>query len=104
MLDLHVLRVGASAAAYELAFDIGERTFAYNASFREELASHSPGNLMTLEVIRSACERGRREYDMLRGDEPYKLRWSASARSEVQLLLAAPGLRAALGVLLGPAL
>ena len=91
-------------AAYELAFDVGNRLFAYNASFREDVANASPGNVVTAELIRDGAARGRVEYDMLRGDEPYKLRWSDQRRSEVQVLVAAPRMRARLCTMLGPRL
>jgi CelD/BcsL family acetyltransferase involved in cellulose biosynthesis len=88
-LDLHVLRVGGEPVAYELCFDVGGRVFAYNAGYREDYARASPGNLVTLAVIESAFARGRSEYDMLRGTETYKFRWSDTLRSERQVVIAA---------------
>ena len=87
-LDLQRLRVNGETVAYELCFDFGGRVFSYNGSYRAELARPSPGTVLTAEVIRSACERGKTEYDMLRGEEGYKRRWSDKYRSELQLVLA----------------
>jgi CelD/BcsL family acetyltransferase involved in cellulose biosynthesis len=103
-LELHVLRVGGTAGAYEIAFDLGQRLFAYNASFRDDLAHASPGSVVMAELIRAGCARGRREYDMGRGADDYKLRWSDLTRSEVELLIPAPRLRARFATLLGPRL
>jgi CelD/BcsL family acetyltransferase involved in cellulose biosynthesis len=93
-LDLHVLRVGGEPIGYELCFDVGGRIFGYNAGYREDYARASPGNLVTIAVIESAYSRGRSEYDMLRGTEAYKLRWSETLRTEQQLVVAAERLPA----------
>jgi CelD/BcsL family acetyltransferase involved in cellulose biosynthesis len=63
--------------------------FSYNGSYRAELAKPSPGTVLTAEVIRAACERGKTEYDMLRGEEEYKRRWSDKYRAELQLVFTA---------------
>jgi CelD/BcsL family acetyltransferase involved in cellulose biosynthesis len=93
-LDLQRLRLGGTTAAYEFCFEFGRRLFSYNGSFRNDLAKPSPGTALTAEVIRSACERGITEYDMLRGEEGYKARWSDASRREVRILLPANRLRA----------
>ena len=88
-LDLQRLRINGDTVAYELCFDFGGRVFSYNGSYRAELARPSPGTVLTAEVIRAACERGKTEYDMLRGEEGYKRRWSDKYRAELQLVLTA---------------
>ena len=93
-LDLQRLRLAGETVAYELCFDFGGRVFSYNGSYRKELARASPGTALTVAVIRSACERGRTEYDMLRGEEAYKRRWSDECRAESQLVLRANRFRA----------
>jgi CelD/BcsL family acetyltransferase involved in cellulose biosynthesis len=93
-LDLQRLRLDGVTIAYELCFDFGGRLFSYNGSYRKELAKPSPGTVLTAEVIRSACERGRLEYDMLRGEEGYKSRWSDACRHESRVVLPASRLRA----------
>ena len=80
--------------AYELCFDFGGRVFSYNGSFLSEYGKLSPGTALTAAVLQSACERGRIEYDMLRGEEAYKARWSDMCRSEAHLVLPARSLLA----------
>jgi CelD/BcsL family acetyltransferase involved in cellulose biosynthesis len=101
-IDLHVLRLDGRAVAYELGFDFGSRIFAYNAGYLQELAPLSPGNVVTAAVIESACARGRVEYDMLRGDEDYKLRFGDRLRSESELLVPAERWPARAYALVGP--
>ena len=88
-LDLHMLRLDGKAVAYELCFDFGGRVFSYNGSYRQELGKHSPGTVVTAAVIEAACARGCSEYDMLRGEESYKTRWSETSRTEHQSFVAA---------------
>jgi len=100
-LDLQLLRVEGRAIAYELCFDCAGRMSSYNSGFRPEHFRSSPGTLLTAAVIESACARGRTEYDMLRGAEEYKTRWSETLRREAQLILPAGRLRSRLYAQLG---
>jgi CelD/BcsL family acetyltransferase involved in cellulose biosynthesis len=93
-IDLQVLRLAGRPAAHELSFDFGGRLFSYNSAYRQDLAPCSPGTVLTAAVIERACARGRVEYDMLRGDEEYKPRWSGQRRYESQLLVPAERARA----------
>ena len=95
-IDLWLLRLGGQPIACELCFDFAGRVCSYHSSFRKEYAKLSPGTVLTAAVIRSACERGRSEYDLLRGAEAYKSRWSETVRSELQLLAPADRWRARL--------
>jgi CelD/BcsL family acetyltransferase involved in cellulose biosynthesis len=87
---------------YELCFDFAGRLFSYNGAYRADLGRGSPGTALTAAVIESACGRGRTEYDMLRGEEEYKLRWSETSRSELQLFVTASRLGARAKTLVGP--
>jgi len=104
LIDLHGIRLAGEAAVYELCFDFGNRLFSYNGSYRADLQKASPGTALTAAVIEAACNRGRVEYDMLRGDEGYKLRWSDTTRDETQLIVpsgrAVSRVRAFLGIYL----
>jgi CelD/BcsL family acetyltransferase involved in cellulose biosynthesis len=100
-LDLHLLRVGGRAVAYEMCLDFGDTLFAYNAGYRADHAGYSPGNLVSAAVVESACQRGRKTYDMLRGNEPYKQRWATGSRRELHTIVAADRLAAYAYVQLG---
>lgn len=101
-LDLWVLRIDGRVACYELCFDFGGRIFSYNGAYRAELEQGSPGTALTAHVIEQAYLRGRIEYDMCRGEESYKARWSERRREELQLLLPAPEFGPRLKTLAGP--
>ncbi|MFX9097154.1 GNAT family N-acetyltransferase, partial [Acinetobacter baumannii] len=53
------------------------RSYFYQMGFNPEFGSISPGNLLLSFAIRTAIEDGSKEFDFLRGDEPYKRRWQA---------------------------
>lgn len=78
---LYALRAGRTVAFYQSGFEPG-------------LASLSPGTLLVAATIRRAIEEGCVEFDLLRGDEPYKRRWGPQ-RCEPNLRFAwpMPGLR-----------
>ena len=53
----------------------GDTTFFYQAGFDPAHKSVSPGTLLVASLIRKSIEEGKRHFDFLRGDEPYKRRW-----------------------------
>ncbi|WP_322800799.1 GNAT family N-acetyltransferase [Thermoflexus sp.] len=67
---------GEKAATY-LDFDYGDRIWLYNAGFHPRFAGLSPGVVLLAYLIRHAIEQGKRVFDFLRGDEPYKFRFGA---------------------------
>jgi CelD/BcsL family acetyltransferase involved in cellulose biosynthesis len=46
--------------------------------------------VLTAHAIEDAIDRGAREFDFLRGDEPYKYTWKPSERRNLRLLLWKP--------------
>ena len=70
------------AAEYQL---VGDGTlYAYQAGVDPESMEHQPGKLINLAILRQAIERGYRAFDFLRGDEPYKARFGAQPRPNVE--------------------
>ncbi len=67
---------GEKAAAY-LDFDYRDRIWLYNAGLNPRYAGLSPGVVLLAYLIRQAIEQGKRVFDFLRGDEPYKFRFGA---------------------------
>lgn len=67
-----------AAAEYHVADST--TTYAYQGGVDPDRLAEEPGRLSTILCIRAAIEEGRRQIDFLRGDEPYKAHWRASAR------------------------
>lgn len=60
-----------------------EYTKAYNRSF----SRLAPGTLLLPALLDYGFERGYHEYDFLRGEEPYKMVWSAGCHRRFRLLI-----------------
>lgn len=70
------------AAEYQL---VGNGTlYAYQAGVDPGSMEHQPGKLINLAILRQAIEHGYRAFDFLRGDEPYKARFGARPRPNVE--------------------
>lgn len=76
-VGLAFLEVGGRRIGAGITFDDGETVYFYNAGIDPEAAALSPGVLLAERLIRRAIELGRRRFDFLRGNEPYKYSWGA---------------------------
>jgi CelD/BcsL family acetyltransferase involved in cellulose biosynthesis len=72
-----------AAAEYQLVGD--GILYAYQAGVDPDMMEHQPGKLLNLAILQRAIARGYREFDFLRGDEPYKARFGAEARPSVAM-------------------
>jgi CelD/BcsL family acetyltransferase involved in cellulose biosynthesis len=80
------------AAQYNLVW--ADKVYFYQCGRRPDLpAGVRPGTVLLSELIRGAIEAGRREFDFLNGDAPYKRQFAAAARPVVGVRAARPGWR-----------
>jgi CelD/BcsL family acetyltransferase involved in cellulose biosynthesis len=70
--------------ATELDFVVAGRTSFYQAGRSTEREWRGGGSVLRREIIARAIARGHQEYDLLRGDEPYKSDWSEHRREVVR--------------------
>lgn len=82
--------------AVEIDFRIANRLFFYQAGRRTEREWRGCGTVLRAKIIAAAIDDGVIEYDMLRGDEPYKTEW-ATARRQLSSHRLAVGTRARIG-------
>ena len=71
---------GSPAAAEYHAAD-AKATYAYQGGVDPDRLTEEPGRLSTILCLRAAIEEGHNQFDFLRGDEPYKAHWRATARA-----------------------
>jgi CelD/BcsL family acetyltransferase involved in cellulose biosynthesis len=91
-LRLHYLMLDGEYQALLYCFAFGDRTCYYQGGFEPTLAKHSLGSVLTANAIRTAVGEGRAEFDFLRGDEPYKERWTqGNTRFNIRRLVARKG-------------
>ncbi len=77
-----------AAAEYELVGD--GVLYAYQAGVNPDVMEHQPGKLINLAILRRAIGQGYRAFDFLRGDEPYKARFGAQPRPQLQWRVVPP--------------
>jgi CelD/BcsL family acetyltransferase involved in cellulose biosynthesis len=68
----------------------------YQSGINPDRSDISPGRLLVAHCIRQAVERGYREFDFLRGDEEYKIRWRGTERPMSEIRIIAPTVSAKL--------
>jgi CelD/BcsL family acetyltransferase involved in cellulose biosynthesis len=79
-LQLLVLNLDGRAVAAEYHMYNQGVTYVYQAGIDPQRLDMEPGNLITAAAVRRAIEQGGRAVDFLRGDEPYKAHFRATAR------------------------
>ncbi|MEI7886889.1 MAG: GNAT family N-acetyltransferase [Actinomycetes bacterium] len=79
--------------ATELDLRCGNRLAFYQAGRRTDREWRGSGSVLRADILDWACAEGFEEYDLLRGDEPYKSDWSENQRQLVRCRLGV-GLRA----------
>ncbi len=67
-----------------------DRAYAYLGGFDPAFAFESPGTVLMGHAIEAARREGAREFDLLRGQEPYKYEWGARDRVNRRLTLRRP--------------
>ena len=86
-LRLHGLRLDGQLQSVLYCFAYNGRGYYYLGGFEPELSKYSPGTVLTGYAIRDAIEHGCREFDFLRGNEPYKSRWTDQYSTNARLVI-----------------
>ena len=87
MLRLLGVQVDGRPIGCLYALRLHGRVHYYGGGFDPDWSRYSPGMLLLEQAITTAMADGDREFDFLRGTEPYKFRWGAVARVNQRLLL-----------------
>jgi CelD/BcsL family acetyltransferase involved in cellulose biosynthesis len=95
-LELLWLEVNGRPIAMQYNFDFHGTTHYYLSGFDPEWQQFSPGLVLMGRAMARAIDRGRSEFDFLRGDEPYKARWANRLRRTTTVEVLRPGLGSAL--------
>jgi CelD/BcsL family acetyltransferase involved in cellulose biosynthesis len=86
-LRLYGLVYRDEIAAVLYCFLARGRVFYYGGGFDPELSRLSPGTVLTGHAMEDSIRSGAREWDFLRGDEPYKYAWGARDRVNERLVV-----------------
>ena len=80
--------------AMEYVMLLGDRAFAYQSGCLPD-EGYSPGRTVQCLSMLTATDEGRAEYDLLRGDEPYKAEYATGTRPDVRIRAIRPTPRSA---------
>lgn len=79
-LALYFLTVDDEPIAAVYSFDYDLKKYGYNTGFDPEFSKYGIGSLLKTYAIKESIKKGFREYDLLRGNEPYKTNWATGVR------------------------
>lgn len=71
-----LMELGDRALAWRLVFGCGDKLWDYQTAYDHTFARLSPGTMLIPALIDYAFAHEFREYDFLRGEESYKMRWA----------------------------
>ena len=80
-----VTTAGGEVVATELDLVLGDVVAFYQAGRRTEREWRGAGTALRAWILRNAADSGAAEYDLLRGDEPYKADWAGARREVVRV-------------------
>jgi len=90
-LRLFSLHLDGLTQASLYCFAYGDRLCYYQGGFEPTLARLSLGTVLTARAIQSAIAEGRQVFDFLRGDEPYKAKWTGASRTNARRIITRAG-------------
>lgn len=91
-LGLYFLMLDGEPVSAQYTFEYGQKMYYYLAGFDPEYSDYSVGNLTTSYLLERCTRKGFREYDMMRGIEPYKVWWTQTYKRNFEIRLVREGL------------
>jgi CelD/BcsL family acetyltransferase involved in cellulose biosynthesis len=87
VFHLAFLEVRGTVAAAAVGFGFKDTFSLYNSAFDREFGAVAPGMVLVADLLRRAADQGRRRFDLLKGDLPYKYRFGATPRRILRLVV-----------------
>jgi CelD/BcsL family acetyltransferase involved in cellulose biosynthesis len=82
-LALHFLTVNDEPIAFIYSFEYKQKKYGLRTGFNHEFSRYGPGNLLRMHAIERCIRNSFKEYDLLRGNEPYKACWTTGIRKNL---------------------
>jgi CelD/BcsL family acetyltransferase involved in cellulose biosynthesis len=86
-LYVALLEKGDDPVAFQLGFRCGNKLWDYSKAYDRSFSRFAPGTMLVHALLDYGFTRGYREYDFLRGEEPYKMVWSTGCHRGFRLLV-----------------
>ena len=90
LLELIVASIDGVPVATQFALVDDECWYFYQSGMNPDASQLRPGLSVFCHAIRETIEAGRKRFDMMRGDEPYKLRWRAELQPAQEVRVCSP--------------
>lgn len=91
-LGLYFLLADHEPISTQYTFEYGDKIYYYLAGFDRQFSRYSVGNLTIMFLLKRGIQNGFKEYDMMRGNEPYKLHWTRNFRRNFEIRLVQRGI------------
>lgn len=82
-----LMELGDRPLAWQLGFRCGNRLWDFSTAYDRSFSQLSPGTMLVPAILDYGFSHGYSEYDFLRGEEPYKMRWSTGSQQTFRLLI-----------------
>ena len=83
----YVLKLNHKIVAYIYCFKYNNVIYPWNTAFDPEYFRFSVGKILHRLAIEDAFKSGYKEFDFMRGDEDYKLKWTNKTRINSEIIL-----------------
>jgi CelD/BcsL family acetyltransferase involved in cellulose biosynthesis len=91
-LRLYFLTVNDKPISTYYSFEYNQKVYYYLGGWDPEYSRYMIGSLFMMYDIGKCIQRGLKEYDLMRGIEPYKTRWTTKARKNITVSFVRKGL------------
>ncbi|MEM5866757.1 MAG: GNAT family N-acetyltransferase [Candidatus Aenigmatarchaeota archaeon] len=82
-LALYFLMVNDQPVATQLCYEYSQKMCYVLGGFDPNFSQYSVGNIITLKILEKCIEKSIKEYDFLKGGEPYKFDWTNTYRTNL---------------------
>ncbi len=86
-LHFSIITADGKIVGAEYGFVYNQKLYGFTTARDPLYSKYSIGHLHRMFLIKDAIEKGLREFDCLRGDEPYKYHWTKSARRYMRMVI-----------------
>jgi CelD/BcsL family acetyltransferase involved in cellulose biosynthesis len=86
-LYVALLENESETVAFQFGFRCGDKLWDYAKAYDGSFSRLAPGTLLLPPLLDYAYANGFREYDFLRGEEPYKMEWNDGRHRQFRLLI-----------------
>ena len=85
---IYSLEIGENIAAYAICFRYEEKMYYWLVGIERKYEFYSPGKILLHDLLRETFQTGEIvEFDLLRGEEEYKYRWTDKERKNYQIII-----------------